>query len=111
MTSIFDGLAGVLNDTFGAPVTVWDSASIARTVQAVFRYEPVEEYGEDNTPSLIDQPVLDVPKHLAGGIEYGTRVQTSDGARFTVVNNQRAQPSPASDAFVRFQLEPESLIS
>lgn len=110
MTSIFDGVAGTLNDVFGAPVTIWDDTGVARTVQARFRYEPTEVFGADDAPSLVEQPVLYVPKTLADGIARGTAVEIASGERFLVVNRQRSQASPASDATLRFHLEPESFV-
>lgn len=110
MTSIFDGLAGTLNDVFGAPVTVWDDTGVSRSVKARFRYEPTEVFGADDAPSLIEQPVLYVPKTLADGIARGTVIELSSGERFVVANRQRSQSSPASDATLRFQLEPESFV-
>jgi hypothetical protein len=109
MTDLFDGVAGMLNDTFGAPVTVRNAAGVARTIQAIFRYEPVEIFGEDDATTPVNRPVLVVPKSIAGELAFGESVKVGE-QRFTVVSSEPTQQSPAEDAFLRYYLEPENFI-
>lgn len=107
MTSMFDGLAGALNDVFGAPVTYWTTWGEERQVQAVFRLEPFQQYDQDGAETLISAPVLKVPKDLAGDLKRGVRVQDASGVRYRVENALQTEASPAADAFREFKLERE----
>lgn len=104
--SIFDGLAGALNDTFGAPVLLSPEASPDITVTAVFRTGPVEVFGEDGRPILIEMPTLQIPDDLADPVVKGMVVMPSaaPGRSFRVLSRHRKR-SPAADAFVICALE------
>lgn len=104
MTGIFDGLAGALADTFGAPVTHQSSMGPVRTIVSVFREMPVEVFEEDGRATLVMQPVWRVPLNRAQGIERGDEIVPVPGRRFRVLNRQ-ASGSPAADATVTFELE------
>lgn len=105
MTSIFDGMAGALNDVFGAPVVYRGPGGAAEvTIRSVFRREPVEELGEGGTFVVVHRPTWDVPKAHATGIGRGGEIVPGDGRWYRVLRRVPSV-SPAADAFVRFDLE------
>ncbi|WP_428516284.1 head-tail joining protein [Roseovarius sp.] len=106
MTGIFDGMAGVLNDVFGAPVMHTPAATgLPVEVQGIFRRDPIGVADEDGREFLVTSPSLRVERPYAADIQAGDTIEVGDGARFTVLNAQRATASPASDALVVFELE------
>lgn len=103
--SVFDGMAGLLNDVLGGPVTFVDSATNAQvTVTAVFREEPIEVAGENGGLVLIEQPSVRVPQTLAPGLKRGDRVILGDGRQFKI-ESKIVSGSPASDRFMICTLE------
>lgn len=107
MTSIFDGMAGVLNDTFGAPVTIQPATGGGFiTVQAVFRRDPVEVPAEDGEPVLILSPTLKLRRDQVPDIARGDLVTPTltPGQQYRVVNTMPTG-SPASDGFILCELE------
>lgn len=103
MTSLFDGLSGLLNDVFGGPVTWLPRSGREVTIQAIFREEPVTVAGDDGRNVLIVAPTLSVPQDGAVDMARGDRVEV--GGRDYRILNRIASASPASDRFVVFQLE------
>ena len=105
MSDVFNGMAGLLNDIFGKPVDVTPAAGgETRTIQAVFRREPIEVAGEEGFPVLILSPTLKVPATEI--LKRGDTVEPSiaPGTRYEIMNGERSV-SPASDAFVYYELE------
>jgi hypothetical protein len=98
-------MAGLLNDVFGGPVTLTDPAtSVATTVQAMFRDEPIEVESENGGSVIIDLPSLRVPKTVAPSIRRGLLVTVPDGRRFKIESIIRSG-SPADDRFIICTLE------
>lgn len=104
MTSIFNGMAGVLNATFGAPVTFIPAFGPRLTVQSVFREPPVTVAGQDGGDVLIEQPIWRVPRDRLAHAARGDQIQLADGRRFKILN-RIGTGSPATDAFVEYELE------
>lgn len=104
MTSIFDGMAGALNGVFGAPVLYLPRRGISRNVQSMFREEPVRVSDPDGAEIVTIMPLWRVPATLACDIARGDEIMPGNGKRYVIVNRQ-ASGSPASDAFVVFELE------
>lgn len=104
MTGIFDGMAGVLNSVFGAPVSHTPQGQASRTIDAVFRKEPDTVTDREGHDYLIAVPTLRVLKADAASISRGDEIEPGDGAKYVVLN-QQPSGSPASDAFVVFELE------
>lgn len=104
--SLFDGMAGLLNDVFGSPVTLFPTVGGLATIQAVFREEPINVLGEDGREVLVVAPTLRVPADVAGRLARGDRVEPEAGRRFRILNRIHTG-SPAVDRFVIFQLEAE----
>lgn len=104
--SVFDGLAGVLNGVFGAPVTITRSGVAPATVQAVFRDVPVEQEAADGRPFVTITPTLRVTKNAIAALAVGDLVAPSTtGARTFKVLQTYPDASPAVDAFVTYLLE------
>lgn len=108
MTSVFDGMAGVLNSVFGAPVTIKPVSGGILEVPAVFRAEPIEVAGTDGHAVLISAPTLRVKRDVLPDIGHGDlvipSVASASGKTFRVLN-RIATGSPASDAFLVCELE------
>jgi len=104
MSGIFDGMAGLLADTFGSSVVLRDAAGTARTVQAVFREVPIDEDLGDGRMQVSVVPVLRVTRTAASGIRKGDWLTLPDGRAFRVLR-PIPSPSPAADAFVAFEME------
>lgn len=105
MASIFDGLAGVLNATLGAPVTYLPMGGAELTVQSVFREEPITVTGDNGQDVLIEAPSWRVPKSVLTNVRRGDRIRVADGRIFRILNSI-GTGSPAVDAFVLYELEP-----
>lgn len=102
--SLFDGMSGLLNDTFGGPVLCWTEWGQEYAIQAVFRRDPVEVETDDGTVVLISQPTLKVPQSLAGDLARGILIE-AEKEKFRIVNRHLLRASPASDRFLVFELE------
>lgn len=104
MTSLFDGMATLLNGAFGGVVTLaHPSGALQTNVPAVFRAEPLELTGEAGLV-LIEQPTLRIRRDIAPEIQRGTHVTLPDGRRFRV-ESRIPGGSPAEDAFIICTLE------
>lgn len=104
MTGVFDGMAGVLNDVFGAPVTYLPSSGPTQLVQSVFREEPITVAGPDGNDVLIEAPTWKVPRSVLAPLPRGAQIQLPDGRLFRVLN-RIGTGSPASDAFIVYEME------
>jgi hypothetical protein len=106
MTALFDGLAGLLNDVFGSAVTHTPQGGSSRVIKAVFRDEPESVTDREGYQYLVTVPTLRVLKADAADIARDDTIEPGNGVTYIVLN---AQPngSPASDAFVIFELEKE----
>lgn len=107
MTSIFNGMATVLNDVFGDEVLYTPKGDLEPvTVQAKLRTGPLEVAGGDGAPIVILAPTLQVPQSILPNIKKGDRVAavaTSDVV-YKVVN-KIPSGSPATDAMIICELE------
>lgn len=104
MASVFDGLSGVINATFGSPVPWTPDGGIATAVQSVFRETPISVATEDGHSVLITAPTWRVPRPAADLVQTGDTIEPAT-ARFFRVLNKVGNGSPAADAFVIFELE------
>lgn len=98
MTSIFDGLAGMLSGVFGGEVVYHPAAGAERIVQSIFREAPIEVDGADGQIVRIETPTWRVSRDLAPDVRRGDRIIVPDGRVF-VVMVVHPTGSPASDAF------------
>ena len=106
MPAIFDGMAGVLNAVFGAPVTITRAGQSAVTVQAVFREMPVEDEAADGRTFLSITPTLKLQKTAIAALAKGDLVAPASSAPRTFkVLQFFPGASPAADAFVTYLLE------
>lgn len=107
MTGIFDGMAGVLNGLFGAPVTITPDGGEPAVLRGVFREEPVEVADGDNG-SVIDVAItLRVQRPGADDVETGAIVAPGNGKTYRIMN-RITSGSPAADGFTVFELKETS---
>lgn len=104
MASIFDGLAGALNGVFGAPVNFSPVIGTPRIVHSVFREDPITVTGADGGDVLIEAPTWRVPKSEMINARRKDTIEVADGRVFQILN-QIGTGSPASDAFIVYELE------
>jgi hypothetical protein len=102
--SLFDGMAGILNDVFGAPVTHTPAGGSPVTLQAIFRREPITTVDREGFEALVVSPTLQVPLPQANDVQRGDTVVPGDGQPYRIIN-RHPSGSPAGDAFVVFELE------
>lgn len=105
MTSLFDGLSGLLADTFGGSVRYEPQNSIdARDIQSVFREQPIEVQGADGQNVLIDAPTWRVERNCVPEVRRGDQLRLADGRRFKITTTHNSG-SPSVDAFVICELQ------
>ncbi len=98
MSGIFDGLAGLLTDVLGSPVTYQPRAGATRDVASIFRERPIEVEGADGQIVRIDAPSWRVCRTLVEDPGRGDQILLPDGRIFTVQAVHRTG-SPAADGF------------
>lgn len=104
MVALFDGLAGILADVFGEPVTyLRQGGAPPETVLSVFRRQPAEETDSDGRGILVMAPIWRVQAQLVPQLARGDRIIPGDGRTYEVLNVQPSA-SPAADAFVVCEL-------
>jgi hypothetical protein len=104
VTSLFDGMAGLLTDVFGGPVTITPVGGAPQAVRGVFREVPIDDDVADGRPGFSFVPVLRLQKLLSDSLTKHARVTLPDGREFILL---RPVPggSPAADAFVTWEME------
>lgn len=102
--SVFDGMAGVLGDALGTSVMHLPVQGQSSSIQAVFREGPVRVLDEDGGFVLTTFPSLKVQEPLAASLQRKDRIDPGNGKIYEILNSQPSG-SPASDAFVIFELE------
>lgn len=103
MSSLFDGVAGLLSDVFGGPVIYRPKGGDERAIQSVFRKAPLEAIDSDGHPVLIVAPTWRVRRDLAPEVTRGDRIVPGDGVIYEI-QNTHVSGSPASDAFILCEL-------
>lgn len=104
MPGLLDGMAGVLNDMFGASVIHTPAGRAAVQITGVFRLEQVRIADETGGEYLDMRPLLRVLPDVAAGLSRGDLIDPGDGHTYGILARQPSG-SPASDAFVIFELE------
>lgn len=105
MTSLFDGVTGLLGDVFGAPVTWLSPDGASLVVQSIFRRVPVEVISANGEPVLSMQPIWRVRLgSMPRGPKAGDQIAPGDGRTYRVTAVQEGG-SPAGDRFVTCELE------
>lgn len=104
--SIFDGMAGVINQVLGAPVVITPPAGPPATLHGLFRDSPVEEAAAMGRPYGVSVFTLQLQKPRHPAVVKGAKVEPSirPGERFRVLGIY-SDRSPASDAFEIVELE------
>ena len=104
MTSIFDGLGTLTAAVFGSAVSVTPRYGVPRTVQAVFREEPVPVLTQDGTEIPTILPTLRGPRAVIGDLVTDSVVRPGNGKEYRVVASIQTG-NPASDGHLVLQLE------
>ena len=104
MTTVFDGMTGVLNAVFGAPVTIL--GDFPQVVQAIFREMPYEQEIGDGRTIVEVTPTVQIRKSDIASLSKGDVVApaATPGRSFTVLK-PIPSGSPAADAFITWVLE------
>jgi hypothetical protein len=107
MTDIFDGMATMMNDTFGAEVLyALKGVEAFQTVRATLRDGPLEVAGGDGASILILAPTLHVPRNILPDVKKGDRVAAvATPSDIYLVVNKIPNGSPAVDAMIVCELE------
>lgn len=103
MTTLFNGLSGILAGVFGATITYAPRAGLVRDIQSVFRETPIEITGADGNEVLIDAPTWRVERHLAPEVGRGDIIRVPDGRQFKV-ETTHTTGGPAADGFILCEL-------
>lgn len=104
MASIFDGLGTLTAAVFGTAVSVTPRNGTARTVQAVFREEPVPVLTQDGTEIPTILPTLRAPRGQISDLVADSTVRPGNGKEYRVVAPFQTG-NPASDGHMVLQLE------
>jgi hypothetical protein len=106
MPTVFDGMAGILNAVFGAPVIITPPLQSPQSVQGVFRDGPIEVMSEEGRPVWFDALTLQVNRSAAAIAVMDATVTVAsrpcDTFRILTAHQTR---SPANDAFIVCELE------
>ena len=103
MTSLFDGMSGILAGVFGGSVRYEPVEGFVRDVASIFRETPVEVVGADGQAVLIEAPTWRVARTLVPEVRRGDVLRVGDGRLFTITAIHTAG-SPAADAFLLCEL-------
>lgn len=105
MTSIFNGMAGVINTVLGAPVTYAPPAGDPVSLHSIFRETPIEVATEEGGSVLTSGPSWQVRRDLISGVPAkGAVLTTADGRQWKILNYLISR-SVAVDAFYLCELE------
>ncbi len=105
MRELFSGMAGLLNDVFGDPVSYQPvGGGAAQIIPSVFRNEEAVSSGPDGHDVLMLMPIWRVPKDLGISPVKGDVIDPGDGKTYAVIN-RRPSISPAGDLFIICELE------
>ncbi len=106
MTGIFDGLSGVLNATFGAPVRMTPQVGLPVSFRGIFRETPTLAVDGNGREVVTTALILRAPAPLADDLARADSVEPSvaPGRLFRVLSRVPGG-SPAADAMVEFVLE------
>ncbi|MBO9488624.1 hypothetical protein J7376_19115 [Paracoccus sp. R12_1] len=105
MSTVFDGMTGIIARTFGRPDILYlPAVGAPRNVAGVFREAPTEAIDQDGHPILIVAPTWRVERDLVPDIRRGDRIQPGNGRTYAVLNHDPSG-SPADDAFLICELE------
>lgn len=103
MTSLFDGLSGIVAGIFGDLIEYAPRVGMVRPVASIFRENPIEIIGQDGQTLLIDAPTWRVARNLVPELGRGDVIRVPDG-RFFEVQAVHPGGSPALDASVIAEL-------
>lgn len=97
-------MAGALSQVFGASVLFVPQVGSPRSIQSIFRETPITVTGPDGGDVLIVAPTWRVARDLLSDAARGDQIEVAGGRRFKILN-QLPSGSPASDAFMVYELE------
>ena len=79
MATPFDGMTGVLNGVFGAPVTHAAPGKDPRVLTGVFREKPAVVEGDDGRDVLVTMSTVRIPAADAAGIARNDWIVPGNG--------------------------------
>ncbi|MBL8560896.1 MAG: hypothetical protein JNN06_01330 [Gemmobacter sp.] len=97
-------MASVLAEVFGSEVVYTPSGGVPRSVQSIFREQPIEVQDQDGHPVLITAPTWRVRKDLVPEVARGDRIAPGNGKTYAI-HNVTPSGSAAADANVICELE------
>ena len=103
MSGIFDGMAGLLNDLFGGPVSYLPRAGAPRQIQSIFRARPVVYTDAEGHEILAVGSTWRVPRAEVPELDRGDRITLDDGRVYSILN-WAPTGSPAADGFLICEL-------
>lgn len=107
MTSIFDGLTGIIAGVLGKPDILWSPVGHDPvSVESVFRHVQVEVAGADGESVMAMAPTWRVPldPDWPRIPKRGDTIEPGDGETYRILW-QQPSGSPAADHFLIFALE------
>lgn len=104
MTGVFDGMAGVLNGVFGAPVLISPGGGAAISVRGVIRDREVTVAEADGSEVIAKLTTLSAQAGDVIALVKGDIVENSAGRQWRV-QYRAVSESPADDRFETFVLE------
>lgn len=102
MTTLFDGMAGTLNDVFGEPVTIYPGGGAAVEITGVIRDREIAVADDHGEAVLATVTTLRALKQDVVALMSEDRVD-GNGVQYAVRYRVPA-PSPADDRFETFVL-------
>ena len=104
--SVFDGMSGALNATFGAPVTITPLAGAPATVRGILRESPLDVRDDSGRTHVTDVITLQVRKPIPAAMVKGSTVTAAafPGQNFLILGVYPDR-SPAADAFMVAEME------
>lgn len=104
MTTLFNGMANILNGVFGDAVTVTPNAGVPREIQGILREGPVELLDEQGVVVATAEATLKAHATDVTDLRSGDLIVSAGGVQYKFLSHLPSG-SPASDAFVVIQLE------
>lgn len=98
MSSLFDGISGLINDVFGSPMTYTTHWGASSEVRAILRHQPVDLVDDQGLRVRDLGPTLRARRCDLPDLRRGDRITLPDGRAYEVAAVWPSG-SPAADGF------------